>query len=296
MQPDLQVTSVYDPTQHKHIRKLGSYLSLTDDLQQRISSVTIAFTRLTNIWHRSNLISTTNRLRLYNAYVYPLFIYNLGAVAYTKAQLHKLDTIHRRQLRRLLRIFYPNTIHNKMLYQRCRTAPMSVIHIETRWKLFGHILRLPPIAPPRQAMNQYFTEPCFTRNGRPPTTLPIRLKQDLSLLPPTHNRYRLKTLPHLNRLTNKAQNRQDWKSFTDTVVMAHKVESDQHRRRSEAARLVPTLRTLNTNYYHHDYMNYPTPAGMDFRNNQVNPHNLIARLSPRNVNVLRIRPRHLQME
>ena len=35
--------------------------------------------------------------------------------------------------------------------------------------------------------------------------------------------------------------------------MAHKVESDQHRRRSEAARLVPTLRTLNNNYYHHDY-------------------------------------------
>ena len=78
--------------------------------------------------------------------------------------------------------------------------------------------------------------------------------------------------------------------------MAYKVESDQNRRRSEAARLVPTLRPLNNNYYHHDYMDYPTPAGMDFRNNQANPHNIIARLSPRNVNVLRIRPRQLQME
>ena len=192
-------------------------------------------------------------------YIYPLYIYNLGAVAYTRAQLNKLDCLHRKQLRQLLRIFWPNTIHNKMLYQRCRTAPISVIHIETRWKLFGHILRLPEETPARKAMSDYYTEPCFTRPGCPLRTLPGQLNKDLGLLPP--NQRRLKTLQQLTRLTSVAQDRVAWRALTDTVVTAYKEKEDLKRYLSEVKRRVPTYARL-----HNLSPSNHTPAGMDFRN------------------------------
>jgi hypothetical protein len=260
MRPNLSVTDIFEPDRAKKIKKLGSYISPEIDLQHRMSSILTAFRRLNNIWLRSTLISTSNRLRLFNAYIYPLYIYNLGAVAYTKAQLNKLDCLHRKQLRILLRVFWPNKIHNKQLYQRCRTAPISIIQIETRWRLFGHILRLPDTSPPRQAMLRYFTQPTFERPGRPPTTLPVQLDNDLQLLPAAYRRFRLKTPVQFERLTNKAQNRQDWKCFTDTIVTAFKRQSDITRHRNETKRNVPSLRQLN-----HPFIDQDTPEGMDFR-------------------------------
>lgn len=193
----------------KQVRKLGSYISVEQDLKQRTTSITIAFSRLNNIWLR----------------------HHLGAVAYTKSQQIKLYCLHRRQLHQLLQVFLSRTIHNKMLYQRCRTAPISVIHIETRWKLFiGHILRLPEEAPPKVAMTAYYTQPCFVMTGCPLRTLPGQLNKDLGLLPPLQRRYyRLKTLQQFNRLTSLAQNHDEWKCLTDTVLTAYKVKEDQKR-------------------------------------------------------------------
>ena len=48
-----------------------------------------------------------------------------------------------------------------------------------KWKLFGHILRLPLTVPANKAMIAYFSQPGTGRRGRPRTTLPIVLNDDL---------------------------------------------------------------------------------------------------------------------
>ena len=261
LRPNMTITDTYNPTQIKSIKKLGSYLNTTDDLQQRINNATIAFRRLNNIWLRSNLISTSTRLHLYNAYILPIYTYNLGAVAYKKAQLNKLDAAHRKQLRRILRIFWPNTIHNKRMYERCHTCPISILSIEMRWKLFGHILRLPDDAPPQKSMLRYFSQPTFQRPGRPITTLPIQLDKDLQQIPYlTYRRPRFQTLRQFQHLKIIAQNRLEWKTLSNAVINTYKINADLIRHRSEQARNIPTTRKLN-----HPLVDLDTPAGMDNR-------------------------------
>lgn len=63
IQPDMTVTSIFNSAETKHVRKLGSYISTADDLQQRMASVTIAFSRLNNIWLRPTILSEQNRIR-----------------------------------------------------------------------------------------------------------------------------------------------------------------------------------------------------------------------------------------
>ena len=191
----------------------------------------------------------------------PIYTYNLGAIAYKKAQLNKLDAAHRKQLRQILRIFWPNTIHYKRLYERCHTCPISILSIEMRWKLLGHILRLPEYAPPQQAMLRYYTQPTFQRPGRPITTLPIQLDQDLQKIPHhLYRRPRFQSLKQFQNLKLKAQNRSDWKALSTAVIDTYKKHTDLHRHRSEQARNIPTTRQLN-----HPVVDLDTPAGMDNR-------------------------------
>ena len=83
-------------------------------------------------------------------------MYNLHATGLTQANLNTLDVFHRKQLRMILRVYYPAKISNKALYRQCRTAPISIMLLENRWKLFGHVLRLPLTSPPQLSMEQYY--------------------------------------------------------------------------------------------------------------------------------------------
>ena len=49
-------------------------------------------------------------------------------------------------------------ISNNKLYKIIGTKPLSTTITETRWKLLGHILRLPTDCPERKAMRYYFEE------------------------------------------------------------------------------------------------------------------------------------------
>jgi tRNA nucleotidyltransferase/poly(A) polymerase len=157
--------------QQFNIRKLGSYVGQTSDLQKRIQSITSAFKNLNNLWFRPHALKLKHRLRLYNIYIYPLIRYNLGTAAYTQKQMDKLDACHRKQLRRILHLFYPNTIHNKQLYNKTNSAPVSLIALEQRWKLFGHILRSDSATPAKIIMEKYYQLQTYQQPGRPRLTL-----------------------------------------------------------------------------------------------------------------------------
>ncbi len=69
--------------------------------------------------------STRTKLKLYHSCVLTTLLYGSECWRLTEKNLSKLSTFHIKSLRRILRIFWPNVISNKDLFERCRTEPMA---------------------------------------------------------------------------------------------------------------------------------------------------------------------------
>ena len=107
-------------------------------------------------------------------------LYNMGTWGLTKAELERLDAYHRRHLRQIIGIHWPHRISNTALYRRCRCCPISENVKSPRWRLFGHVLRMPLDSSAQQAIDYYFADTRVgTFRGRPRTTLPTALSADL---------------------------------------------------------------------------------------------------------------------
>ena len=185
---------------------------------------------MTSIFIRRQKITEDRRMRLYNALILPILTYNCSTWALTDTETKSLNAFHRKQLRILLGIFYPDTISNNELYIRCNTTTISSMITKQRWQLFGHILRRDENIPAQLAMNQYF-EPGKKFRGRPTTTLPTTLDKDIQLindlLPPesiaNDHTYstttqqtscrQLKSKQDLTGIRNLAQNRKLWQEI-----------------------------------------------------------------------------------
>ena len=132
------------------------------------------------VWCWRLQISESRRLRLYNAFVLPVLTYNCGTWGLKHNEIESLDAFHSRQLQHLIKVFYPITISNTELYRHCQTDPISVIAKNARWRLFGHILRLPVDTPANISMTTYFeSRALHGRVGAPRTTLSVVLDRDL---------------------------------------------------------------------------------------------------------------------
>ena len=161
-------------------RKLGSLLGEAEDVARRKQLANVAFRKLSTVWFRRSRISLPLRLRLYESFVVPVLIYNMGTWGLTKAELDRLDAYHRRHLRQIVGIHWPHRISNTALYRRCRCHPISEDVKTARWRLFGHVLRMPRDTPAQQAIDYYFADTGdATFRGRPRTSLPTALSADL---------------------------------------------------------------------------------------------------------------------
>ena len=56
-------------------------------------------------------------------------------------------------LRRIIKMTYPNIISNKDLYARCNVTPLSERVTMSRWRMLGHILRSDCNSPAQLALN-----------------------------------------------------------------------------------------------------------------------------------------------
>ena len=101
--------------------------------------------------------------------VISVLLYNSELWTTRKASLDRLDRWHRKCLRQLLTIYYPNVISNKDLYTRTGQEPISQTVQRRRLKWFGHCVRAAPNSPATQALTLALDmsdvkRPC----GRPP--------------------------------------------------------------------------------------------------------------------------------
>ena len=194
-------------------KKLGSLLGDEDDFARRKQLATAAFRALFTVWCSRSIISESLRLRHNNVFIIPVLTYNGGTWGLTASAWERLDTFHRRQLRSLLGIRWPQVIPNKALYGRCHAVPISALMRRSRWGLFEHILRLPQETPAALAMQSYFTCGDKVWQGRPRTTIVSTLSADLE----SAGLRSLRNLADLEHLQAIATDRPAWRELCKDV-------------------------------------------------------------------------------
>ena len=207
-------------------KKVGSLMGDKEDVERRKQLSNAALYKLKNIWIGKDKINHNINIKLYKALVKSILTYNCGTWA-----LAQTDAFHRKQLRKVLNIYYPTKISNKTLYKKCNEKPLSTYILKSRWRLFRHILRRNEEIPANKAMQLYFhrTEKRF--RGRPTTTLPVIINKDLSQI---QDNLSLKSTDDLKYLRSLAQDRDQWKSLTkQTVEIAEASRSDDQDAKSE---------------------------------------------------------------
>ena len=221
-------------------KKVGSLIGDEEDIARRKSLSIVSMNKLTHVWIRKDKIKQSTRLLLYKALVKSILLYNCGTWGLTKHQEESLDCHHRKQLRRLLGIKYPTRIRNSKLYEICKETPLSITILQSRWKLFGHILRREKEIPAYKAMQLYFTKINPTDKnfrGRERSTLPTTLANDLDMLHNHNTRSikdhsyaqrstpRLRSIRDLEHLRSIAQNRNSWYELTSNILEARRAAS-----------------------------------------------------------------------
>ena len=201
------VKFVKSDTEWRSVKQLGSLLGEAEDIERRIELASQAYGRFHSLWLRRQRVSEKRRIRLYNALVLPVLLYNCGTWEPTKAMLERLDRFHCRKLRNLIGVHYPDRITNMVLYERCHSKPLSIIVRKRRLQLVGHIMRLCPQCPPCLAMSCYFSGDAKGRRGRPPANLATTLIQDFAGCG-----IRLKGLADLGVARDAAADRSTWRS------------------------------------------------------------------------------------
>ena len=101
-------------------------LALLSHTQSRLNKARNSLNMMSKAW-RSSTYSTHTKLRL--------------SWRLTEKELIKLSTFHTKSLRRILRIFWPKTISNKDLLERCGTESMTTILMRRRWRWISHVIR-----------------------------------------------------------------------------------------------------------------------------------------------------------
>ncbi|GFS17430.1 hypothetical protein ElyMa_003238400 [Elysia marginata] len=87
--------------------------------------------------------------------------------------------------------------------------------VESRWRLFGHILMTDIDIPANKAMQAYFNQMACSSRRRPTTTLPVIIIKELSQAYP---HMKLKTLYDLETMRLLAQDRNKWRMLTRRIA------------------------------------------------------------------------------
>ena len=90
-----------------------------EDIKRRSILANLAFQNYKKVWEQGKRIPLKTRLKIYEAQVVSVLMYNCSCWAASKQLLNKLDICHRKHLRQIIRMTYPNVIKNDTLYKRC---------------------------------------------------------------------------------------------------------------------------------------------------------------------------------
>ena len=133
----------------RNVKKLGSLLLGNNSI--------ISMNKYETLWITKEHLNKHLRIELYKKLIKPVLLYNSSTWGLTANDELKLDTFHRKQLRRKIDKRCPNKISNAKLYEKCKTCPISLQITELRWQKVGHILRLDQNTTAYTSMLYYFS-------------------------------------------------------------------------------------------------------------------------------------------
>ena len=149
---------------------LGSIVDMkggTDaDIKARKGKARTAFKRMKNVWS-SAMLSTRTKIRIFNSTVKPVLLYGCETWRMNETPIKKLQTFINACLRKILRIYWPETISNSALWEQAGQTPVKEDITLRKWKWVGHTLRRPESIT-RQALT--WNPQGKRRQGRPRNT------------------------------------------------------------------------------------------------------------------------------
>ena len=156
---------------------VGSLIDTYEDIKRRKKLAMAALNQ-----HRHSLLSNKirlkTRIRILNAYITSIFMYNSEVWTLTKKLEKEIDTFQRNILRKMLHIKWPYTISNINLYRRTKEKEWSKKIKIRRMRWLGHLLRLDENTPARQALEESLKR-ARRPQGQPKTTWIKKINEDL---------------------------------------------------------------------------------------------------------------------
>jgi|GEM_PF-4699558 len=184
---------------------LGSMLGNEEDINRRKQLAMTAFFKHKHIL-TSKKINLKTRMRLLDAYVTSIFMYNSELWTLTKKQEEMIDAFQRNILRKVMNVRWPYIITNEELHYRTEQNQWSDIIKERRLRWLGHLMRLPTETSAKVTLNE-----CCKTHKRPPgcpkTTWISRTNKDLQEIDPSFKIGEAK-------IEEIAQDRSTWRLLT----------------------------------------------------------------------------------
>ncbi|VDP00414.1 unnamed protein product [Schistosoma margrebowiei] len=106
------------------------------DVKARIGKAR-AHIQLMNIWN-SKQLSTNTKVRIFNTNVKTFLLYVVETWRTTKAIIQKIQVFNNSCLRKILKIHWPDTISNSLLWKRTNQLPAEDEIKKKHWKWIGH--------------------------------------------------------------------------------------------------------------------------------------------------------------
>ena len=159
---------------------LGSVIDkkggVESDIKIRIGKARGAFKQLQNVW-RSNAIKTQTKIRIFNSNVKSILLYGSETWKLTNQLKNRLQSFINNCLRRILRIFWPNTITNEELWERTKQQLVVLEMKKRKWRWLGHTLRKPRTNITRQSLR--WNPQGQRKRGRPRSTWRRDLEKEI---------------------------------------------------------------------------------------------------------------------
>ena len=123
----------------------------TADVKARIGKARGAFHQLQSVWKAGN-IRTYTKIRIFNTNVKSVLLYGSETWKLTKQTINKLQSFINGCLRKIMKIHWPETIRNVVLWRKTGQQPVEREIKKRKWRWIGHTLRKPADNVTRQSL------------------------------------------------------------------------------------------------------------------------------------------------
>ncbi|KAJ8717892.1 hypothetical protein PYW07_005822 [Mythimna separata] len=135
---------------------LGSVVAETggteEDVASRIAKARGTFAQLRPVW-QSRKLTRRVKLKIFRSNVKSVLLYGCETWKVTKEISRQIQVFVNRCLRRILGIYWPETISNVELLEKCRESPIDHQIKRRKWSWIGHTLRRDSNHIPKQALD-----------------------------------------------------------------------------------------------------------------------------------------------